>query len=157
MPKEPHLGGILDKYPYVVKDDVVGRVVCLLDARSENRGMELVIHPSRAVPRGQIHELVLTDQAEAAPGGTVDRVAYVGFFEVEHGGLILVGDRVTVDGQELGRVAGFNETHFPNHMNVLLKAPVRQTGVELGVKLGAKVVFRMAEQAAHNCGIMLGF
>ncbi|NIO68142.1 MAG: hypothetical protein GTN71_03570, partial [Anaerolineae bacterium] len=90
MSKEPHAGGILDKYPYVDKRDVVGRVVCILDARSENRGMELSIHPSRAMPKGEIHELVATDDPQARPGKVVDRVAYIGFFEVEEGGIILV-------------------------------------------------------------------
>ena len=49
MSKEPHGSGILDKYPYVAKSDVVGRLVCITDARSEERGMELLIHPSRAL------------------------------------------------------------------------------------------------------------
>jgi len=35
MSREPHAGAILDKYPYVDKSNVAGRVVCILDARSE--------------------------------------------------------------------------------------------------------------------------
>jgi uncharacterized protein YuzE len=146
MSKEPHAGGILDKYPYVDKRGVVGRVVCILDARSENRGMELSIHPSRAVPKGEIHELVATDDPEAELGRVVDRVAYIGFFEVEKGGIILVNDRVTVEGQEVGQVVGFDFTHAPNHLNILIRTATPMTGPELGLKLGGRVVFSMRVQ-----------
>jgi uncharacterized protein YuzE len=146
MSKEPHAGGILDKYPYVDKRDVMGRVVCILDARSENRGMELSIHPSRAVPKGQIHELVTTDDPQAGPGKVVDRVAYVGFFEVEEGGIILVNDRLTVEGQEVGQVVGFDFTHAPNHLNILIRTATPITGPELGLKPGGRVVFSMPVQ-----------
>jgi uncharacterized protein YuzE len=147
MSKEPHAGGILDKYPYADKRDVVGRVVCILDARSENRGMELSIHPSRAVPKGKVHELVATDDPQAKPGQVVDRVAYIGFFEVEEGGIILVNDQVTVEGQELGQVVGFDFTHAPNHLNILIRTAALMTGPELGLKLGGRVVFSMQVQS----------
>ena len=146
MSKEPHAGGILDKYPYIDKRDVVGQVVCILDVRSENRGMELSIHPSRAVPKGEIHELVATDDPQARPGKVVDRVAYIGFFEVEKGGIILVNDRVTVEGQEIGQVVGFDFTHVPNHLNILIRTATPMTGPELGLKLGGRVVFSMQVQ-----------
>jgi uncharacterized protein YuzE len=141
MSKEPHAGGILDKYPYADKSDVVGRVVCILDARSENRGMELSIYPSRAVPKGEIHELVTTDDLQARPGKVVDRVAYIGFFEVAEGGIILVNDQVTVDGQEVGQVVGFDFTHAPNHLNILIRSAALMTGPELELRLGGRVVF----------------
>jgi uncharacterized protein YuzE len=148
MSKEPHAGGILNKYPYVDKSDVAGRVVCILDARSENRGMELSIHPSRAISEGEIHELVATDDPQARPGKVVDRVAYIGFFEVEEGGIILVNDRVTVEGQEVGQVVGFDFTHAPNHLNILIRTATPMTGLELGLKLGGRVVFSI--QAQHK-------
>jgi uncharacterized protein YuzE len=143
MSKEPHAGGILNKYPYADKSDVMGRVVCILDARSENRGMELSIHPSRAVPKGEIHELVATDDPQAKPGKVVDRVAYIGFFEVEEGGIILVNDQVIVEGQKIGQVVGFDFTHAPNHLNILIRTATPMTGLELGLKLDGRVVFSM--------------
>jgi uncharacterized protein YuzE len=146
MSKEPHAGGILDKYPYADKRDVVGSVVCILDARSENRGMELSIHPSRAVLKGEIHELVATDDLQAGPGQVVDRVAYIAFFEVEKGGIILVSDRVTMEGQEVGQVVGFDFTHAPNHLNILVTGETPMTGSELGLKLGGRVVFSMPKR-----------
>ena len=146
MSREPHVGGILDKYPYADKSDVVGHVVCILDARSENRGMELSIHPSRAVLKGEIHELVATDDLQAKPGKVVDKVAYISFFEVQKGGIILVNDQVTVEGQELGQVAGFDFTHAPNHLNILVRTEAPVTGPELGLKLGGRVAFSMPKR-----------
>jgi len=141
MSKEPHGSGILDKYPYAAKSDVVGRLVCLLDARSEERGMELTIHPSRALCQGEIHELAVTDDPQTGPSYVLDRVAYLAFFTVEQGGIVLVGDRVLVGELELGTVAGFDLTHFPNHMNVVMGASDRKTGPELGLNLGDLVTF----------------
>ena len=141
MSKEPHASGILDKYPYVAKSDVVGRVVCVLDARSEERGMELTIHPSRALCRNEIHELAITDEFEAAPGLTVNRVAYLAFFAIEEGGVVLQRDDVIAGGKSLGSVVGFDLTHFPNHLNVVAYREPRQTGLELRLRLGDVVTF----------------
>ena len=141
MSKEPHGSGILDKYPYVAKSDVVGRVVCVLDARSEERGMELTIHPSRALCRHEIHELAITDEMEAAPGLIVNKVAYLAFLVIEQGGIVLEGDEVMAGGNSLGRVVSFDLTHFPNHLNVVAYREPRQTGLELGLGLGDVVTF----------------
>jgi hypothetical protein len=141
MSKEPHGTNILDRYPYAAKSDVLGKLVCILDARSEERGMVLIIHPSRALCEGEIHELAITDEADVGPQSTVDRVAYVGFFSVEEGGIVLVGDRVLARGREIGEVAGFDLTHFPNHINVLIRGKRRRTGPELGLRLGDSITF----------------
>jgi uncharacterized protein YuzE len=79
--------------------------------------------------------------AEAKAGKVVDRVAYIGFFEVEEGGIILVNDRVTVEGQEIGQVVGFDFTHAPNHLNILVRTATPVTGPDLGLKMGRRVVF----------------
>jgi uncharacterized protein YuzE len=76
-------------------------------------------------------------------------VAYIGFFEVEEGGIILVNDRVTVEGQEVGQVVGFDFTHAPNHLNILIRTEAPVTGAELGLKPGGRVVFSMPVQRAH--------
>jgi hypothetical protein len=139
---DPHRERVLDTdNPYVAKRPVKAQVVCVLHARSERRGMQLEPHPSRAVPAGEIHELAVTDDPAAAPGSRVERVAYVGFVEVVRGGVVLVGDQVTLGGRRLGRVAGFDCTHFPNHMNILVYSPEWQTGLELGVEVETVAVF----------------
>jgi len=97
--------------------------------------------PSRAMQAGEIHELALTDDASAAPGARVDRVAYVGFVEIAQGSVVVVGERVTLGGRELGQVVGFDCTHFPNHMNILIRGPVWQTGRGLGAVVEEPVRF----------------
>lgn len=99
------------------------------------------IHPSRAVRVGEIHELALTDDPRASPGMRIDQVAYIGFVELTQGGVILVGDRVRLGKRVLGVVVGFDYTHFPNHMNILVCDRTRQTGHGLGVALGDLAVF----------------
>jgi hypothetical protein len=69
-------------------------------------------------------------------------VAYLAFFRVDQGGIVLVGDSVLVGEAELGEVVGFDLTHFPNHMNLLIGARERKTGLELGLNLGDIVTFR---------------
>lgn len=103
--------------------------------------MQLEPHPSRAVQAGEIHELAVTDDPAAMPEARVERVAYVAFFEVVRGGVILSGDRVTLGGRGLGRVAGFDCTHFPNHMNVLVFSPEWPTGRELDLAVEESLLF----------------
>ncbi|NIN67426.1 MAG: hypothetical protein GTO63_22535 [Anaerolineae bacterium] len=85
--------------------------------------------------------MAITDDPQAGPEYTVDKVAYLAFFSVEQGGIVLVGDRVTVGEVEIGEVVGFDLTHFPNHMNILVGAKERKTGLELELGLGDLVAF----------------
>ncbi len=139
---DPHRERVLDTDdPYVRKRPVQAQVVCVLDARSERRGMQLEIHPSRAVRAGEIHELALTGDPAASPGALVDQMAYIGFVEIVRGGVILVGDEVTLGEHHLGKVVGFDHTHFPNHMNILVRGHNLQTGRALGISLEELAVF----------------
>lgn len=139
---DPHRERVLDsEFPYSAVRPVQGRLVCILDARSVRRGMQLEIHPSRALCTGEIHELALTDEAGAAPGGRVERVSYVGFVEIAQGGVVVAGEAVTVGARELGRVIGFDCTHFPNHMNILIRGAPWQTGKDMGAELEDQVRF----------------
>jgi hypothetical protein len=141
---DPHRERVLDsEFPYVAARPVEGRLVCVLDARSDRRGMQLEIHPSRAIRAGEIHELALTDDAGAAPGARVDRVAYVGFVEFVQGGVVIAGAQVALGACDLGQVVGFDCTHFPNHMNILIRGPQWQTGRGLGAAVEDSVLFSL--------------
>lgn len=126
--------------PYASKRPVVGRVVAVLRGVTDRRGLRLTGYRSRAVPRGQIHELMLTDEA-AALESTVNRVALLAFFEVEQGGVLLVGDRVSSDARALGHLAGFDETHMPNHQNVCLTGDDFRDGEAIGLRVGDELRF----------------
>ncbi len=107
----------------------------VLEGKLEGRGLELIKPISRAVLSGEIHELIVTDQAEAAPGAKVDRIAYIGFFEVTQGGVIVEGDQVFCGDKLLGVIAGFDETHCPNHWNIIIRHNFRESGLDQGLDL----------------------
>jgi len=142
---DPHRERVLDSdFPYVAARTLEGRLVCVLDARSERRGMQLEIHPSRAIRAGEIHELALTDDPAAAPGARVDRVAYVGFVEFVQGGVAIAGAQVTLGERVLGQIVGFDSTHFPNHLNILVRGPEWQTGRGLAAAVEQRVEIVLA-------------
>jgi hypothetical protein len=116
---------------------VEGEVVALLHVRFEDRGLKLIETKSRAVRLQEIHELMITDE-DASPGGGANRVRALAFFEVHRSGLIVAGDTVTVGDEPLGTLAGFDVTHMPNHMNIVVKTPSLDEPV---VRVGDKVRF----------------
>ena len=106
---------------YGKRKPVKGEIVALLHVSFEDRGLELMKTKSRALCRNEIHELMITDEKAASPGGGADRVRAIAFFEVKQPGIIIVGDIVSLGGRRLGEVAGYDLTHMPNHMNILVK------------------------------------
>ncbi len=113
-------------------------MVALLHITFQKRGLKLIQARSRALLENEIHELMITDE-EAAPGGGADRVSAIAFFEVERGGLAVVGDDVILDDSVLGNLAGFDTTHMPNHMNVVVKAESLE---EPPIRVGSRIEFR---------------
>ena len=117
---------------------VEGETVALLHVAFEDRGLKLIETKSRAVKRYEIHELMITDE-DAAPGGGANRVRAIGFFEITGSGLIVVGDEVYIEDRLLGKLAGYDLTHMPNHMNIVVKAesldePVLRVGDRIRFK-----------------------
>lgn len=105
--------------PYFAKCTVVGRVVVVLDGNFDERGLQLIKPTSRVLKKNEIHEFILSDES-LEPGGTVNRIAYLGFVEIIQGGVIVSGDPVIVGGKVVGKIGGFDETHMPNHLNIIL-------------------------------------
>jgi len=143
---EPHLGGILDtKAPYFSKQPVPAEIVAVLHAHATARKLELTVHPSRAVSAGEVHEILATDETGKGLSSVVDRVGYVACVAIKKSGMILVKDSVLLNGRIVGTVIGFDETHLPNHMNVVIYTPSLQTGRDIGLNLGDEVRFEMGE------------
>ncbi|MCX6648832.1 MAG: hypothetical protein NTV61_05525 [Candidatus Bathyarchaeota archaeon] len=122
------------KAPRIYRDrrPVRGEVVTIIDVSFKSSGIDLVESWSRAVPRGDIHEIMIWNPAE---GG--DDAAAVAFIEITQGGNIINGDEVRVDGEPIGNLAGFDYNHMPNHMNVV----VETKSLELPLKLGSVFEF----------------
>jgi len=123
---------------YGERRQVEGEVVALLHISFQDRGLRLIETKSRTVRLNEIHELMITDE-DAAPGGGADRVRAIAFFEVSKSGLIVVGDKVSVGNKTLGTLAGYDETHMPNHMNIVVKTPSLD---EPEIRVGDEVRFK---------------
>lgn len=125
--------------PYVRKKPLKGKIIVVLDGKYEGRGLNLIAQPSRCIKAGEVHELIITDESKG-PGDMVNRIAYVGFFEVKESAVIVVGDEVKINGNVIGKVAGYDETHMPNHYNIVVNAPELVTGNEMGFELDSEIV-----------------
>ena len=133
--------------PYITSRTAMrGRVIAVLTSTQEKRGLQL-IHPwTRCIRASEVHELQLTDEADVRPGGVANRCAAIAFFEFKDGGLLVGGDKVIIAGKEIGTLVGFDETHMPNHLNILLYGPERKTGLQLGLKGGDEVVIELGPE-----------
>lgn len=123
---------------YGDKRPVEGEIVALLHVMFEDRGLELIQTKSRTVKLNEIHELMITDEQDAEPGGGADRVRAIAFFEITKPGLIVMGDEVKIQGRKLGTLTGYDVTHMPNHINVVVKT---ETLDEPPLRVGDKVSF----------------
>ena len=117
---------------------VMGETVALLHIAFEDRGLKLMETKSRTVKKYEIHELMITDE-NAAPGGGADRVRAIGFFEITDSGLIVVGDEVWIEDRFLGYLAGYDQTHMPNHLNVVVKSKTLDEPI---LRVGDKIRFK---------------
>lgn len=117
---------------------VEGETVALLHISFDDRGLKLIETKSRTVKRYEIHELMITDE-DAAPGGGADRVRAIGFFEITESGLIVAGDEVFIEDRRLGTLVGYDVTHMPNHINVVVRADSLDEPV---LRLGDRIRFR---------------
>ena len=126
---------------YAANRPVQGAVVTVLDSTHEARGLKLISTYSRALPKNSIHELIATDELDKKPGETADRIAYLAFFEVTRGGCLIVGETLFVDEKAVGEILGFDETHAPNHLNIIIGAKKRATGRQLKISIGSKIKF----------------
>ncbi|MHB0924102.1 MAG: DUF6917 domain-containing protein [Bellilinea sp.] len=141
--RTPYADNKLDtRYSCAAKSDVNGELRVILDARANNRGLELMQFPSRAVVKHEIHEIILTAEPTAAPGAVVNHIAYLGYFEVLTNGVLWVGDKVMINGKLIGTLAGYDMTHFPNHLNIVIKIEGElYTGLEAGFKVDMPLQF----------------
>jgi len=144
-PIDPYTAGKFTSNPYAAKRDVTGALAVVLDGSMPDRGLTLIKPISRCIKRYDVHELILTDEAGAKPGAAVNNIAYLGFVDIEQGGVIVQGDAVFLDREKVGVLAGFDETHMPNHLNIVIKTEKMLPGTKLGAKLGMVVSFKMLQ------------
>jgi hypothetical protein len=137
---DPYERQLVNRTFYHSKLPIRGRVVAVLRGLLENRSLQLIKPISRTFSAGTIIELIATDDEKAIPGATVDRIAYIAFVELLDAGVLLVDDQVHIDGKLLGTIAGYDDTHMPNHQNTIVKVKERVSGADLGFRPGDAVL-----------------
>ena len=137
---EPYAYSLFKENPFSIKRIIKCSVVAVLQAKVDKRGLHLIQPISRVLKKNDIHELILTDESEARPGQIVNRIAYLAFIEISQGGVIVVGDEVYWNNNLLGTVAGFDDTHMPNHQNIILYSPKTLTGKELHIQVEDQIL-----------------
>lgn len=123
------------------RSETNGAFVGILRRTVQDRGLRLIKERARCIRQGEIHEFIITEEPGAIAGQEVDKIAYLGFAEFSRGGVILCGDIFSVDGQEIGELAGVDETHMPNHMNIVIRGKGLMSGYDRGFMLGSRFTF----------------
>jgi hypothetical protein len=132
MSVEPYKEGMIKKDAFFEKRAIIGELIAVSDINLKSRGLKLIAPWTRAVLKNEIHELILTDEPDVKPSREVVKV----------GGIIMVADNIRIGNEVIGYVAGFDETHMPNHMNIVIKAVGDINDILIkSRKLGSKVVF----------------
>jgi hypothetical protein len=139
---DPYASGLITENPYGAKRTIKTSVVAVLQLEMEGRGLNLIQPKSRALKKNEIHELIVTDEKEAKPGAVINKVSYIAFIEVYRGGVMVVGDKVYWNNNLLGTVVGFDDTHMPNHQNIVLYSPKRRTGEDLQIKIDDQIIIQ---------------
>ena len=139
--KDPYESGHSTTAPAHARLPLEAHFVAISALRKQGRDLTLIHARTRCIRRHEVHELILTDEPDAGPGGSVNSCHYLGFIEFHAGGLLIEGDALTIAGKTIGTLAGFDESHFPNHYNIVFKGPHGLTGAELGQKPGDGIVF----------------
>ena len=139
---DPYSAGLVTKSPYGSKKIIQSSVVAVLQLKMENRALNLIHPQSRALKKYEIHEFMVTDEKGALPGKIVNRVSYIAFIEIFQGGVMVVGDEVYWNKTLLGVVAGFDDTHMPNHQNIVLYSPKRRTGKDLNINVEDPIIIQ---------------
>jgi len=141
MDMDPYKRGLIKRVPCAKKSRVLSKLVAIMDMEVKKRSLQLISSYTRALLKNEIHELIITDEKGAGPGKKVDNISYLGFVEIEKGGVAAAGDKVSLEGKIIGEVAGFDETHMPNHWNIIIKSSKKATGTELNASVGGEVIF----------------
>ncbi len=106
----------------------------------------------RAMYKGEIYEIFVTDDSDPKPGGALSRFSLVGHFEVEQASFVRVGDDVIVGGKELGPIVGYNACpalRAPESVviHMYVKGERLVNGKDLGLTLDDEVTTRPREPA----------
>jgi hypothetical protein len=68
------------------------------------------------------------------PAPKSNNICYIGFLELKNSGVLLTGDEVIWNGKKIGTIAGYDDTHMPNHQNTIVLMDKRISARTLELK-----------------------
>ena len=133
-PKETRIKSL-----FSARKSITGHWVAIMNYEKHNRALKLSSYRTRCIRAGEIHEFLLCNQ-KVKTDDPIDAVAYLGFGEMSAGGVIEVGDLFYCKKELIGKIIGFDETHFPNHYNIVLQGDIFSSGADRGLSLSDSFV-----------------
>jgi hypothetical protein len=127
------------------KRPVFGRWVAVLDHVRRDRGLRLNGFRTRCIRSGDVHEILVVRESVAG-SSTWDEVGYLGFGVFDIAGVLAAGDLCYAGDRLIGVLLGFDNTHEPNHMNVVLRAPEIVSGAALHLRPDDQFHFDLAQE-----------
>jgi len=119
---------------YSSKTDIRLTILAVLSSKTTDRGLKLSEFTSRCMMKGEVHEFLVANEWTSDRNMLFNDISYLGFFEFTTAGVLEVGDRLLdEDNNLIGEIIGFDFTHMPNHMNVILSSASNQSGTERGL------------------------
>lgn len=135
---------------FVAKREILGRWVAVFEHARRDRNLKLSSLATRCVRAGEVHEFLVCATADST--SVIDHVGYLGFGEFLCAGVICIGDELWLSEQDVfGRILGFDETHMPNHQNVVVQAESITTGAGYGLVPDQMFHVRFPTFAPGNC------
>jgi hypothetical protein len=120
----------------------IASILCSVHGtRRNNRGMKPIVQRTRCVEQGSIHEIIIVEERVVKEKGLIEETAYIGFTQFLTGGLLECGDSVYLNNMLLGELAGFDDTHMPNHLNILVQRSNLVTGIDLKCSFSDLIIF----------------
>jgi hypothetical protein len=121
---------------------IQAQFVAILGHYHVSRGMIASPYQTRCIQKGEIHELVYVYENEK---GLIDLndAWYLGFVEFQAGCVLAKGMKMNIVGEPSGTLIGFDVTHEPNHLNILIAEKKPQTGTARGLSINDECSFRM--------------
>ncbi len=123
---------------FIAKQTLAAKWVAVMDRERMDRNMLLSDFKTRCIRLGEIHEFIVCDVPWGKRESSIDHVYYLGFAEFTTPGVISLGDLISIPSTTFkGYVLGFDETHMPNHQNILISTPEPCSGKTLSLEVGA--------------------
>ncbi len=135
---DPYQNGLLEGKVQLNKFEGKGEIVAVANRTLSKRGLEITHFKTRVLRKDDIHELIVTVEPVTL-GGKINEIAYLGFFKVNESFVIAVGDTVKISGTTIGHIGGFDETHAPNHINIVVCTDKLIGGIDMGLKTGMAI------------------